>query len=404
MNYCNGDMIMMIVATIVAILLVAIATVRKLKAVSELRAFRERINDDSTSEDEVVLETRRCFVRVLAELKERPTRSKFISRRAYRRAKEATHCKFVRVLAELVSSKSTVQKQFHFSLSSNETFFIPHVSDLSDEEVKATWYERGNDGKSATPLIRKMMNGATIEETDKETFRGLEYRTHQGAIRRQQNKDEAISAVLDEQDRQMKVDGKVDDEILAAVYRQINAHCQEEAHQLALGDVEPAREHAADATGKIIRRVQNQSRALEATICSFERVLAELKERPTRSKFISRRAYRRAKEATCCKFVRVLAELKERPTRSKFISRRAYHRAKEATRCKFVRVLAALNEKRRAPVRNKCSAAQAIPSRRSPRLAVLSAVAEPIAAVVVEARRCLPHVRSRAPVCYKGMC
>ena len=312
------------------------------------------------------IEARRCnFEKVLAELKERITETRDIQ------AIEAMLCNFDRVLAELVSSKSTVQKQFHFSLSSNETFFIPHVSDLSDEEVKATWYERGNDGKSATPLIRKMMNGATIEETDKETFRGLEYRTHQGAIRRQQNKDEAISAVLDEQDRQMKVDGKVDDEILAAVYRQINAHCQEEAHQLALGDVEPAREHAADATGKIIRRVQNQSRALEATICSFERVLAELKERPTRSKFISRRAYRRAKEATCCKFVRVLA---------------------------------ALNEKRRAPVRNKCTAAQAIPSRRSPRLAVLSAVAEPIAAVVVEARRCLPHVRSRAPVCYKGMC
>ena len=56
--------------------------------------------------------------------------------------------------------------------------------------------------------------------------------------------------------------------------------------------------------------------------------------------------------------------------------------------------------RRRAPVRNKCAAAQAIPSRRSPRLAALSAAAEPIAAVVVETRRRrLPHVRSRALVC-----
>ena len=155
-----------------------------------------------------------------------------------------------------VSSKSTVQKQLRFSLSSNETFFIPHINNLSDEEVNATWYECGDYGKIKTamiPLIRKMMKGATIEETDQETIRGLEYRTRKGAIRRQHNKAEAISAVLEEQDRQIEADGEVDDEMLSAVYRQISAHCQEEAHQLALGDVEPAREHAAFATEMLMQ-------------------------------------------------------------------------------------------------------------------------------------------------------
>ena len=281
--YCNGDMIMMIVATIVAIL-VAIATVLKLKAVSELRAFRERINDEN-------------------------------ARQAYEAAVRALR------RVKFAKGESRFQVQIiHFSI---EERLEKHLC------IKLI---RRNENEAR----REARHEARLEEA-KADFIAWFCRLQS-----------VLAALLN--------DSTSEDEVV-----------------------------------------------LETRRC-FVRVLAELKERPTRSKFISRRAYRRAKEATCCKFVRVLAELNERPSRSKFISLRAYHRAKEATRCKFVRVLAALNEKRRAPVRNKCSAAQAIPSRRSPRLAVLSAVAEPIAAVVVEARRCLPHVRSRAPVCYKGMC
>jgi len=142
------------------------------------------------------------------------------------------------------------KRRLRFALTENKIHPIPHINDLSDIEVKETWYERSEYEqikKSLIPLVRKMMKSEDIEETDSQTFRGLEYRTRAGAIRRQHNKTEAITAVLDEQDRQLDSgDGKTDDELLRQTYVQINAHCQQEAHQLALGDVEPAREHCGD--------------------------------------------------------------------------------------------------------------------------------------------------------------
>jgi len=79
------------------------------------------------------------------------------------------------------------------------------------------------------------MRGEHIEENNEQTTRGLEYRTRQGAIRRQHNKLEAINAVLDEQDRQYNV-GDFNDELLAAVYRNSSAHCQVAAYDLGLED------------------------------------------------------------------------------------------------------------------------------------------------------------------------
>jgi hypothetical protein len=107
-----------------------------------------------------------------------------------------------------------VQKRFHFFLSANEV----------------------------------------VEETDRQTARGLEFRTRQGAIRRQHNKVEAISAVLEEQGRHINRLGYVDDEQLADVYIQVNKHCQDEAHELALGDVEPAREYLSDVSAEFLRK------------------------------------------------------------------------------------------------------------------------------------------------------
>ena len=153
----------------------------------------------------------------------------------------------------------TRKKRFHFSLASNMVFPIPHIDDLCDEEVKDTWYERTDYEKmkmSMVPLIRKIMKGEIVEETDRQTIRGLEFRTRQGAIRRQHNKVEAITAVLEEQDRQLEFTGYVDDELLASVYHQISNHCQTEAHELALGDVQPAQEFLADVTKLISKGVE----------------------------------------------------------------------------------------------------------------------------------------------------
>jgi len=161
------------------------------------------------------------------------------------------------------SSESTVsfqnspdvpKRRIHFALTENEVHPIPHINDLSDQEVKETWYERSDYEKikmALIPIVRKMMKGEPIEESNRLTIRGLEYRTREGAIRRQHNKAEAITAVMDEQDRQLDLNGRCEAEILRQTYIQINAHCQREAHELALGDVEPAREHCADAYEKL---------------------------------------------------------------------------------------------------------------------------------------------------------
>jgi len=147
------------------------------------------------------------------------------------------------------------KRRLHFALTENQIHPIPHINDLSDLEVKETWYERADYERiklSLIPIVRKMMKGERIEETNRVTIRGLEYRTREGAIRRQHNKAEAITAVMDEQDRQLDaLGGRVDDEQLRNIYVQVNAHCQREAHELALGDVAPAQEHCADIYHKL---------------------------------------------------------------------------------------------------------------------------------------------------------
>jgi hypothetical protein len=80
-----------------------------------------------------------------------------------------------------------------------------------------------------------MMKGEAVEENNEQSIRGLEYRTRNGALRRQHNKLEAISAVLDEQDRQYN-EGFMDIELVRSVYRGCSARCQDEAYMLGLKD------------------------------------------------------------------------------------------------------------------------------------------------------------------------
>lgn len=186
------------------------------------------------------------------------------------------------------ASVSPLPKKFRFSASPNEIFLIPRIDNLTAEEVKATWYERSDYEKmkmAMVPLIRKMMKGETIEETDQETIRGLEFRTRQGAIRRQHNKVEAITAVMDEQDRQIEDLGAIDEYLLSLVYCEINAPRRQAAHELALGDVEPARKHCSDAMELIRRQYKdtNEPRLLPGRKPSIGKLMKHmlLGRRPT---------------------------------------------------------------------------------------------------------------------------
>lgn len=63
----------------------------------------------------------------------------------------------------------------------------------------------------------------------------LEFRTREGAMRRQHNKLDSINAVLDEQERQKTI-GHMDSEKLRSIYVSRSAHCSLEARQLGIND------------------------------------------------------------------------------------------------------------------------------------------------------------------------
>jgi len=69
------------------------------------------------------------------------------------------------------------------------------------------------------------------------SFRGLEYRTRQGAYRRSQHKMQSISAVLWEQACQQD---EVDESRIRQVYMTISVPCQQAAYQLGLEDEQNA--------------------------------------------------------------------------------------------------------------------------------------------------------------------
>lgn len=133
----------------------------------------------------------------------------------------------------------SAKKRARFALSNNEVFPIPHINDMCDDEVKSVWYEKHDYDQikaDIIPIVKRIMKGDKIEETDQMTIRGLEYRTRKGAIKRQHNKVEAITAVLDEQDRQIELD-ILDPELISHAYLEISANCLKEAQQLAVGDI-----------------------------------------------------------------------------------------------------------------------------------------------------------------------
>lgn len=67
--------------------------------------------------------------------------------------------------------------------------------------------------------------------------RGLEYRTPEGSQKRQNNKWNAVEAVLDEQHRQREecID---DDEAISDAYKKVAFQCQQEALERGLADAE----------------------------------------------------------------------------------------------------------------------------------------------------------------------
>lgn len=131
-----------------------------------------------------------------------------------------------------------------FSKENDSVILVPHVKDMEYDEIQSLWWEKKDlDGNKneIMAILRKMMKGQKIDENNKQTTRGLEYRTRQGALKRQHNKFYATLAVMEEQERQFYSEGR-DEELIRDAYRTVTSVCQEEAYELALQDEQEVKE------------------------------------------------------------------------------------------------------------------------------------------------------------------
>jgi hypothetical protein len=118
-----------------------------------------------------------------------------------------------------------------------------HLDDMTDEEIYSIWYtsKEYSEIKQAYQLTIFMMESGETVTGDDHTSRGLEYRTQEGAWARYENKRDAYNAVLDEQDRQWKVD-KDDYEKIRMIYLKHSTKCANAAIVRALQDERVSKE------------------------------------------------------------------------------------------------------------------------------------------------------------------
>lgn len=159
-------------------------------------------------------------------------------------------------------SSKPLRKSVRFS-DRNKTFPVPHLNNISDEEVAEIWYDAKeySDIKSAYQMTIFMMENGELKEDDDHTGRGLEYRTQQGAWARYENKRDAYNAVLDEQDRQWKVD-KDDHDAISRVYLKHSTKCAVAAAGRGEADAKEARDICQDILKKR-RKVRRKKSKLE---------------------------------------------------------------------------------------------------------------------------------------------
>lgn len=118
---------------------------------------------------------------------------------------------------------------------------IPHLNDLSDQQIVATWIQPEDYldiRERCIATVRKMMKGSLTEaELENECPRGLEGKTRDGSNVRREHKFESIAAVLDEQAIQWD-ENVLDEEAIMEVYTYFTIPCAQDAHEVALKDAE----------------------------------------------------------------------------------------------------------------------------------------------------------------------
>jgi hypothetical protein len=130
------------------------------------------------------------------------------------------------------------RRRMRFSLELNQFFPIVNIDNMDKADIHETWYKKRDYKaikKNLIHILRKMANGEKIAETNMQTLRGLEHRTREERLLRRNLRLAALTAVMNEQERQWDEDVQ-DDERLAKVCRDVTSHCQEKSHSKALQD------------------------------------------------------------------------------------------------------------------------------------------------------------------------
>jgi hypothetical protein len=129
-----------------------------------------------------------------------------------------------------------------------------HIRDISDGEAINCWYKGEEIAKikAECTLTINLLSGVSSASSRTEApsayqisslcFRGLEYRTEDGADNRRTNKNLGWDTVLDEQESQYLLVGERDEESIARVYSEATRHCREEAYLIGLADAQAVRQ------------------------------------------------------------------------------------------------------------------------------------------------------------------
>ena len=135
---------------------------------------------------------------------------------------------------------------------------------MTEDDIANIWYhaEEYTQIKSSYQGTIHLMETGQLKEDDDNTCRGLEYRTQEGAWARYENKRDAYNAVLDEQDRQWKVD-KDDDVKISSIYLEHSIKCAQAAASRGAMDAKDAKEICQDILKKRRKVRKKKSRVKE---------------------------------------------------------------------------------------------------------------------------------------------
>ncbi len=142
----------------------------------------------------------------------------------------------------LGSISSSLTKSTTRQVTFNEAALVYphlHIRNFTETETSGSWYsveELDSIKEECHHSVNLSIHGKLRPDmVNNWCFRGLEFRTPEGARSRRDNKNLAWNWVLEEQENQYKL-GMFDAEEIARKYRKVSVACHEAAHVLALED------------------------------------------------------------------------------------------------------------------------------------------------------------------------